>query len=123
LREPLLRWGRVDRCLGGKKTSSYLFLKKSALFRGEGIGLGDKRDEIDFVVESLHELDIEVFQAVAGRGDHVQAAVHSAVGNRYPVHPRLCIQELFISILNVFYYRLPTRITKKKILCVTINAN
>lgn len=39
--------------------NTYLFLKIDALVGGHGVGLGDDGDDVDFVVKTLHERDIE----------------------------------------------------------------
>lgn len=63
-----------------------------------GVGLGDDRDDVDFLVQSLHELNVERLEAVAGRRDKVQAAVNSRVGlARFAVDTGLRVQVLFIS--------------------------
>lgn len=43
-------------------THKYLFFKKLALLWGQSICFCDKRYDIDFVVESLHELDVQWLQ-------------------------------------------------------------
>lgn len=62
------------------------------------VGLGDDRNDVDFLVQPLHELNVERLESVAGRRDEVQAAVHSRVGlARFAVHTGLRVQVLFIS--------------------------
>jgi len=58
-------------------------------FRCHGICFGDDGDDVDFVVEALHELDVEGLEAVARRRHEVQATVDPAVRDHLPVHPRL----------------------------------
>lgn len=44
-------------------TNTHLFLEKLALFWRESIGLGDEGNDIDFVMQTLHELDIKRLQS------------------------------------------------------------
>lgn len=44
----------------------YLFFKELALFRGQSVRFRDERDDIDFVMESLHELDVQRLQPGGG---------------------------------------------------------
>jgi len=43
-------------------TNKYLFLKELALLWGQSIGFCNERDDVDFVMESLHELNVQRFQ-------------------------------------------------------------
>lgn len=84
-----------------------LFLEQLALLGGQGVGFGDKRDDVDFVVESLHELDVQRLQTVSRGRYEVQAAVHSVVRHRSAVHPRLGVQEILAFAVDVVDDRLP----------------
>lgn len=41
-----------------------LLLELLAFLRGEGVCFGDQRDDIDFFMQPLHELDVQGLQAV-----------------------------------------------------------
>lgn len=58
---------------------SHLFLEQRALFRGHRVGLGYDRDNVDLVMQALHEFHVQGFEAVTGRRDEVQACVHACV--------------------------------------------
>lgn len=77
---------------------TYLFFEMGTLVGRHGVGLGDDRDDVDFLVQSLHELNVERLEAVAGRRDKVQAAVNSRVGLAcFAVDTGFRVQVLFIS--------------------------
>lgn len=42
--------------------SKYLFLEELALLRGQSVGFCNERDDVDFVVKPLHELDVQRLQ-------------------------------------------------------------
>lgn len=45
-----------------RNADKYLFLKKLALLRGQSVGFCNKRDDVDFVMKPLHELDVQWLQ-------------------------------------------------------------
>ena len=47
-------------------TKCYLFLELLALFGRERVGFGDQRDDVDLLVQPLHELDVQGLQPAAG---------------------------------------------------------
>jgi len=46
---------------------------------GEGVGLGNDRDQVDTSSQTLHDLNIQGLQGMAGGADKVQAAVNAHV--------------------------------------------
>ena len=66
-----------------------MFLKIGALVGRHGVGFGNDGDDVDFVVEPLHEFDVEGLEPVARGRDEVEAAVHPAVRDLTSHHPRL----------------------------------
>lgn len=57
----------------------YSFLEGSSFFEGEGIGLGDDRDDVDNIGQLLEDDDIDRLQCMAGGLDEEQAAVDSGI--------------------------------------------
>lgn len=45
----------------------YLLLKQLALLRGQSVGLRNQGDDVDFVVEPLHELDVQRLQPAGAK--------------------------------------------------------
>lgn len=58
---------------------SYLGLELGKVGRAHGVGLGNDGNEVDSRAESLHDLDIQRLQGVAGGSDEVQACVHTEI--------------------------------------------
>lgn len=45
-----------------QRADKYLFLKELALLWGQGVGFRNERDDVDFVMKPLHELDVQRLQ-------------------------------------------------------------
>ena len=58
---------------------THSLLELSKVSRAQGIGLGDDGDQVHTGTESLHDLDVERLQSVAGRADEVQASMDTEV--------------------------------------------
>lgn len=43
-------------------THQYLFLKQLAFFWGQSVSFGNEGNDVDFVMKSLHELDVQGLQ-------------------------------------------------------------
>lgn len=84
-----------------------MFLKIGAFVGCHGVGLSNDGYDVDFVVEPLHELDVERLESVARGRDEVQTAVDPAVRYLTSHHPRLGVQELLVLVLDVLDHRLP----------------
>lgn len=59
---------------------------------GHGIALGNDRDQIDLVVHSLHELDIQGLERVTRGGNEVQAGIDTRVGDLAAIDTVLLLQ-------------------------------
>lgn len=77
------------------------------LLVGESIGLGDDRNEIDFGVESTHDLNIQGLERVAGGLDEVDTSVHTIVNDVHAVHLVLGIEIRIEPLLDVLDNRTP----------------
>ena len=58
---------------------TYSLLELVEIGGGEGISLGNDRDQVDASSQALHNLNVQGLQGVAGRTDKVQAAVDAHV--------------------------------------------
>ncbi|KAI6757469.1 hypothetical protein HG531_003294 [Fusarium graminearum] len=77
------------------------------LLIGEGIGLGDNRDQVDLGVKSAHHLDVKRLEGVAGRLDKENTSMDTVVNNVHAVDLVLSIQVRVKSLLNVVDNRSP----------------
>ena len=59
--------------------SPYLSFEHVDLLDGAGVRLADDGDDVDLLVDLLHNLHIQRLQTVARGRDEVEAGVHSAV--------------------------------------------
>ena len=57
--------------------NSYLCLEHVDLLDCAGVCLPDDRDDVDLLVDLLHHLHVQGLQSVSGRGDEIEAGVHS----------------------------------------------
>ena len=62
-----------------KQIYAYSLLELVQVGRGHGVGLGDDGDQVDTGAQTLHDLNVEGLQGVAGGADKVQAAVDTHV--------------------------------------------
>lgn len=68
-------------------------------------------------MKSLHELNIEGLERVAGGGDKVQAGVDTGVGDLAAVDSVLLLQVGVEAALNGLQDGLPAMIKKRKMVC------
>lgn len=73
-----------------------------------GVGLGENRNDIDFVVEPLHKLYIQRFQTVPWGLNEIQANVNAVVSHGLTLNTWLGVQVLLVFRLDVIHNRLPT---------------
>ena len=69
-------WELVDLDLALDDLVHDLLLEVRHLLGGHRVRLGDHRDDVDLVVQALHELHVERLQPVAGWRDEVEAGVN-----------------------------------------------
>lgn len=81
---------------------------------GHGVTLSNDGDEVDLLVKSLHEFNIEGLERVAGGGDKVQAGVNTGIGDLAAVDPVLLLQVGIEAALNSLQDGLPAMIKKRK---------
>ncbi|CAN8016817.1 unnamed protein product [Ixodes persulcatus] len=86
--------------------TTHLPLETHDLLLGECVRLGNDGHNVDFVVEHLHELDVQGLEPVAEGRDEVEAAVHPVVRDVASVQPTLVAQEALKLVLNVLDDRL-----------------
>lgn len=79
-----------------------LFLELQALLRGEGVCFGDQRDDIDFLMQPLHELDVQGLQP-AWRQRYMLYSVDLPAPSVLCV---LCGNVLFSSQCSTFKYKI-----------------
>ena len=84
-----------------KKHATYTLLEGGNLIIGEGVGLGDHRNEVDLGVQAAHNLNIERLERVAGGLDEVDAGVDAVVDNVHAVDLVLGIQVGVETLLDV----------------------
>lgn len=60
---------------------TYPLLECGNFLVGHGITLGNNWDQVDLVVQSLHELDIKSFERVTSGCNEVQASIDTGVGD------------------------------------------
>jgi hypothetical protein len=61
----------------GRAMSTYLCLELRQVGGAKGISLGNDWDQVDSGAKSLHDLDVEGLEGVAGRADKVEAGMDS----------------------------------------------
>lgn len=59
--------------------STYALLEAGEISRAESIGLGNNGNQVHARAESLHDLNIEGLEGVAGRADEVQTGVDTEI--------------------------------------------
>ena len=57
--------------------SPYLSFEHVDLLDGAGVRLADDGNDVDLLVDLLHHLHVQGLQSVSGRGDEIEAGVHS----------------------------------------------
>lgn len=94
---------------------TYAFLEGGNLLMGHGIALGDDGDQVDLVVQALHELDIQGLQRVSSRGDEVQAGIDTEVSDLATVDPVLLFEVGIESALDGLQDGLPAVVTENNL--------
>jgi len=79
---------------------TYSLLEGSDFLAGHGVALGDDGDQVDLVVESLHELDVERLEGVTGGCNKVQAGVDTGVSDLAAVDSVLLLKVCIETALN-----------------------
>jgi hypothetical protein len=86
---------------------THALLESRNLIVGQGVGLGDDRNEVDLGVESAHDLDVQRLQGVTGRLDKVHTGVHTIVDNVHAIDLILSVEVSIEALLNVLDNRPP----------------
>jgi hypothetical protein len=94
---------------------TYSLLEQSNLLVGQGIGLGDHRDQVDLGVEAAHDLDIQRLEGVASRLDEVDTGVDAVVDNVAAVNLVLSLKVGVETLLNVLDNRAPRVVVVDKV--------
>lgn len=79
-----------------------------ALIRRHGIRFSNNRYDVNFVMETLHELHIERLQSVTGRRNKIETAMHSTVWDLPSRHAGFRVEELLVFRFDVVDYWHPT---------------
>lgn len=90
-------------------------LEGSDLLIGEGIGLGDNRDQVDLGVQALHDLDVQGLQRVAGGLDEEHAGMDPVVHDVHAVHFVLGIKVSIETLLNIINNGPPRLVVVNKV--------
>lgn len=93
----------------------YTLLERCNLLIGEGIGLGDDWDEVDFGVQPAHDFDVKRLQRVAGGLDEVDAGMNAVVHNVHAVDLVLSVKVSIEALLDVLDNRPPRIIVVDKV--------
>ena len=81
--------------------STYSLLESGNLLIGQGIGLGDDRNQVDLGVKSAHNLNVQRLQRVASGLDEVDTGMDAVVDNVHAVDLVLSLQVGIESLLDV----------------------
>ena len=60
---------------------------------GQCVSLGDDRDEVDLVLKPSEELEVDLPEAVAVRGNEVETAVDSSIDDALTIEAALGLEE------------------------------
>lgn len=91
----------------GEGINAYSGLESGDLLVGEGVGLGNDRDQVDLGVQALHDLDIQRLQRVASRLDEENAGMNAVVDNVHAVNLVLRIKVGIEALFDVVDDRAP----------------
>ena len=94
---------------------SYSLLEQSNLLIGEGVCLGNDRDQVDLGVQPAHNLNVQRFQGVTGGLDEVDTGVDTVVNDVGTVDLIFGLQISIVSLLNVLNNRAPRIIVVHKV--------
>lgn len=88
-----------SRHIMSKMTNTYTLLEGSNLLAGHGVTLGNDRDQVDLLVQSLHELNVQGLKGVAGGGNEIKASIDAGIGDLAAVHSvllfKICVKSTF----------------------------
>lgn len=94
---------------------SYSLLEQSNLLIGEGVCLGNDRDQVDLGVQPAHDLNVQRLQGVTGGLDEVDTGVDTVVNDVGTVDLVLGLQISVVSLLNILNNRAPRVIVVHKV--------
>lgn len=86
-----------------KGRHAYSLLEQGHFFVGQGVGLGDDRNQVDLGVQPAHDFDIQRLQRVACRLNKVDTGMNSVVDNIHSVDLVLRLEVCIVSLLNIFH--------------------
>jgi hypothetical protein len=86
---------------------SYPLLEPREVRGAEGISLGNDGDKVDPGAQSLHDLDVEGLQGVAGGADEVEAGVDAEVDLVLPAGLLLLQHVRFMLVIEELDYGHP----------------
>jgi hypothetical protein len=86
---------------------THSLLERRDFFISKCIGFGNDRNQVDFGVESAHDLHVQRLQRVTSRLDEVDTCMDAVVNDVHPVDLVLCVQVSIEALLNVFDDRTP----------------
>jgi hypothetical protein len=92
--------------------STYSLLECGDFLVGHGITLGNDWDQVDLVVQSLHELDIKSLERVASGCNEVQASIDTGVGDLAAIDTVLLLQIGVEAALDRSQNGLPANVSK-----------
>ncbi len=75
-----------------RRLSSYPLLEGGNFLVGHGITLGNDGNQVDLLMQSLHELDIQSLERMASGGNKVQTGIDANVANLAAVDPVLLLK-------------------------------
>jgi hypothetical protein len=98
-----------------RHSKTYPLLEHGNLFVGQGVGLGDNGDEIDFGMESSHNLNIQGLERVTGGLDEVHASVDAVIDNVHAINLVLRIEIRNEASLDVIHDGAPRLVIVDKV--------
>lgn len=101
--------------IGWELGVSYSLLEQSNLLIGEGVCLGNDRDQVNLGVQSAHDLNVQRLQGVTGGLDEVDTGVNTVVNDVGTIDLVLGLQISVVSLLNVLNNRAPRVIVVHKV--------
>jgi hypothetical protein len=89
-----------------KISNTYTLLESSNLLAGHGVTLGNDRNQVDLLVQSLHELNVQGLEGVAGGGNEIKASIDTGIGDLATVHSvllfKICVKSTFDRLQDGF---------------------
>jgi len=74
---------------------------------GQGVGLGNDRNQVDTSTETLHDFNVKRLECVACGTDEVQAGVHTQIRFLAPLWLLLLPHICFVLVIDEFNNRRP----------------